>query len=188
MEQILGCIGCNGCRSNTTESGQRVIYTTEERKKDAELSLPVSNLNLVIGDEYHINPSYNKLEGYTLSYSASNFNVTINNYGVIKAVKAGDTEVSVIYSNGVVGYTKTLNVNVSFGDYVPVVKLSTQSSLALEAGDTYSLNPMVEFRNISYNDAKFTFESLDESICTVSDNGVVTALKNGNTKILINAT
>ena len=186
---VLILISLTGCsKNNTTNSGQRIIYTTTNSVVDPNLSVPFDSLNMIIGDEYFINPSYNKIKGFSLSYESSNTNVTVSELGVIKAIKQGSTQVKIKYSNGLVEYSKEFTVNISFGDYVPILKLSTNNDLVLEKDDEYNLNPLIDFRNTIYHDAKYTFESLDESICTITSSGVVKAISNGNARILINAT
>ncbi len=185
---LFGLLFITGCNKNiTNENEQRIIYTNNDSIVTPDLSLAYTNINLVIGDEYFINPKYNKLDGYKLSFESSNNNVSVNELGVIKANKPGSAEIIVTYSNGIISYSKNMTVNVSFGDYVPIIKVSNEK-VTLELNDEYNLNPYVEFRNKKYSDAKFSFESLDESIATVSSNGIITANKNGKAIILVNAT
>ena len=185
---ILFLIFLTGCSKNkTNENGQRIIYTTTNSDTNPNLSLPFDNLDLTIGDEYFINPSYTKLKGYSFTYQASNDNITISELGIIKALKQGSTEVTISYSNGKVGYSKSFNVNITFGDFIPVINLSGDEHITLEVQDEFDLSPKIEFRNSLYNDAKFTFESLDESICTISKNGIIKAHNKGNARIIVSA-
>ena len=176
-----------GCSKNNTENSQKIIYESDNKEIEANLTVPFEKLDLIVGDEYYINPSYNKIKDYSFTYNASNTNVSVNEYGIIKAEKNGSCEVSVIYSNSIKEYVKTFTVNVSFGNYVPTIKTNVDDKLVLEQGDQFDLNPSVMFRNVSYDDARFSYESLDENIATISKDGIVSATNKGNAKILVNA-
>ena len=72
-------------------------------------------------------------------------------------------------------------------DYVIVKTISTDggATLTLEPGQTHNLNAKVVPDNATVQD--ITYKSLDERVATVSDAGVITAVRGGTTKIQIQA-
>ena len=175
-------------KNNTNSHEQKIIYQEDSSGiVNPNLTIPYDSIDLIIGDELFLNPSYTKLDGFSLYYSSSNPNVTVNSLGVIKGIKPGSSTITVSYNNSLIEYSKSVDVNVSFGDYIPIIKLSSNESITLESGDRYNLNPYIEYRNTRYNDGKFVYESLDESVCTVDNKGVISAKEKGSAKIVISA-
>ncbi len=103
---------------------------------------------------------------------------TIADDGTVKAVGVGTATVSFIAGNTKASCTVTV--------LQPVTRLSfTKSSISLDGGDTVQLDV-----NISPEDAAnkdIVFSSSDESVATVDQAGLVTALKKGTATITVAA-
>ncbi|MBQ2360503.1 MAG: Ig-like domain-containing protein, partial [Prevotella sp.] len=74
-----------------------------------------------------------------------------------------------------------------FGEVVPITKLTiTPTILNLLIGDTYQLIATITPENATYK--TLTWASSDESIATVDENGVITAVDEGNVRISARST
>ena len=182
---VLICFVLTGCKNDKkNDNEQRIIYTTADDLVTPDLKVASESVDLIIGDEYFINLSYNKVDGYHLEYSSSNNNVSVSDVGVIKALKQGSSIVTIKYTNGEKDYSISITVNISFGSFVPEL-ITDYDSVNLEIDNEFNLNPYILFRNTKYYDEKISYESLDENVCSISKDGTIKALSFGKTLILI---
>ena len=91
----------------------------------------------------------------------------------------GKYQVKVSASNGTT-YSKDLNINV-----IPIsgVKITNKTGLKLGVGKTLSLNTVVTPSNFNSISPVLTWKSSNESIATVDNNGLVSAVNVGNVTI-----
>lgn len=102
---------------------------------------------------------------------------TIDEYGIVKGIQEGRTSVTVITEDG--GFTATCPVMVIPVEVETVVL--NKYSIHLDKGDSEKLTATVY--PTSATDQHISWESADEKIATVSDDGTVTALRGGTTEV-----
>lgn len=102
---------------------------------------------------------------------------TIDEYGIVKGIQEGRTSVTVITEDG--GFTATCPVTVIPVEVETVVL--NKYSIHLDKGDSEKLTATVYPTNAT--DQHISWESADEKIATVSDDGTVTALRGGTTEV-----
>lgn len=115
-----------------------------------------------------------------VTYQSSNASVaTVSSSGEVKGISAGTAEIRLTAG----GFTKSLALNVK----VVATNIDLQSSyIVLKPGNTFSLQAAVYPSNATEQD--LNYKSLDNAIASVSGGGVVTAIKNGCTTIIVSST
>ena len=103
---------------------------------------------------------------------------TVTDAGVVKAVGIGECTVSFVAGNMKAACKITV--------VQPVTSISlNKTSLSLDAGETFTLTASVSPNNAE--NKEITWSSSDETIATVDENGLVTALKKGTATITATA-
>ena len=118
--------------------------------------------------------------GTAYTWSSDNTEVaTVDNNGVVTGVALGSANIKVASDGG----EATCAVQVIRSSIVPVIDID-DSERTLKVGATYTLEPklMAGGTEVSY---EFAFASSDSAIATVSDSGVITAVKAGAASISI---
>ncbi|WP_143088274.1 Ig-like domain-containing protein [Acetitomaculum ruminis] len=128
-----------------------------------------------------INKVPTDIKGVTFKYSSSDESVaTVNANGLVTGVSNGTANIEVLYETS--GIPKSCKVIVS--DQLTDFKLSSESLLIKEGNkETLSIIEKIP-KGI---DETFTFESGDESIATVTSQGVIEAISIGTTTITVTA-
>lgn len=145
------------------------------------ISLNQTSVSLKVGNtitlQATITPS--DASNKTLTWSSNDSSVaTVDNNGIVTALKEGNTQIVVSSSNGV---QATCNVTVSV-DPVLVTSVKINSvNTNLKVGDTLTLTADILPANAT--NKAIIWESSDASVATVSSTGLVTALKSGNVTI-----
>ncbi len=133
----------------------------------------------------------------TLSYSVSPANATnknatwrsndetiatVDQNGKVTALRAGEVMISVTSADGGLVANGTITVTAPSVTTVPVTRIYvTPQQLSLEEGETATLSYSISPTNATNKNA--TWRSKDETLATVDQNGVVTALKAGTVRI-----
>ena len=105
---------------------------------------------------------------------------SVSSYGVVTAVGPGDATITAVATDGA-GKSATCSVHVNEKIPVTSVTLSAGPSGTFYAGEQFSFNATVEPSNATNQGVKWT--SSPESIATVTNYGLVTALKEGDVTI-----
>ncbi|MDD6213532.1 MAG: Ig-like domain-containing protein [Clostridiales bacterium] len=148
------------------------IYAADNSTtSSAFIFLSDSSLSLSIGDEYAMCAVFSGGRMPTWKSSKSSI-ASINTYGRITAKKDGTCTITA----KIKGAEATCKVTVR----KTKVTLN-QTSLSLEHGDTFQLN------GVTSNGSKITWKTSKKSVATVSENGLVTALKPGTATITAKA-
>lgn len=121
----------------------------------------------------------------SISYSSSKTNVaTVNSSGVVKAVANGKTNIVIKATQGSISYTTSIEVTVN----IPAQKVNvtgvniTKSEVTLKIGQTETLTYQVLPSNATNKNVSWV--SSNPSVVSVN-NGVITALKSGNSVITV---
>lgn len=145
------------------------------------VSLKKSNFSLLTGETSQI-----ELDTYngSLSYSSDNTNVaTVSDSGLIRGVGSGSATITVTASKNSKTATATASVSVSSG-IAPTSISFNPASISLEIGDTYNAEETIV--TVPSNASRlFLYESGDESVFTVDDYGVITAVGAGEDELLV---
>ncbi len=161
---------------------------------NAFVEIPVDDITLKVDEE--VNPTkINMIGGTTkqievipnntdttmqanISYSSSKAEIAnVSNSGVITANKTGTTEIIV----KAYGLTKKFTVNVTN----PIKKLYFNDESVTIQGENKTKTLQVEMEPANPDNAQIKWESLNEDIATVDQNGVVTSHKAGTCVIKV---
>ena len=118
----------------------------------------------------------------TVTFASSDAEVaTVDNTGKVTAVKAGNADITVTTKDGNKTAKCTLTVTAK---QIPVTGVTLdKSTLSLEEGATATLNATIAPSDASYKAVRFT--SSDDTVATVDDNGLVTAVTAGTADITV---
>ncbi len=121
------------------------------------------------------------VEGTTgeVVWSSDNEGVATVSGGVVTAVAAGVATITAKVGDA----SATCAVTVTDSGYFPILNTG-KSELSLIESATYTLTPSVTFRGNGVT-ASFTYEVADSAVATVSDAGVITAVKAGTTTVTV---
>lgn len=161
-----------------TDNGKTATcYVTVSAKAVTSVSIP-SGLSLEVGETHTLTPTITPSDAST-SYTWSSDNnsvVTVSQSGVLTANNGGTANITVKTDNG---KTATCKVTVSSKS---VTNVNIPSTLSLEVGETYTLNP-----TITPTDAvtSYTWSSDNINVATVSQSGMVVAKSAGTANITV---
>ncbi len=142
----------------------------------SSLSLNVGNIINLIAD---VQP--NNADNKTIIWSSSNPNVAnVNNYGSVTALSCGTT---------IIKASSKENANIfaicEITVHQPLQSISIKpTTITLNAGETYE-NLQLTFYPANADNKAVTWQSSDESIATVDNNGTVKAISGGEAKITV---
>lgn len=122
-------------------------------------------------------------EKLTLVWSSSDETVaTVDESGNVTAVGAGTAEITVALEEGDVSGTCAVKV------VVPAEGVTAPEILELEVNGENTAQLDVKAKPEDATDVTFTYESSNPEVATVDENGVVTAVANGETDITVTMT
>ena len=173
-----------GCTENLLGSNSDF-----EQEQKAEISFSATEKALTIGDEEYLSPTYQRMNGYTLTYTSSNMDIIeVDEDGKISAKLEGEATITACYSNGTDKAEASILVKSSFGGYLPELKTTgVEDEIALTLNSTYQILPYVNFNNKQFKDVTVTYSIADGTIAEISEDGVITAKAKGETVISIEA-
>ena len=149
----------------------------------SSVSLNETSLDLLTGDRATLTATVlpSNASDKTISWSSSNENVATVKNGKVTAISAGQATISVTTKDG--GLTASCIVNVT-QKIVPVNGVSLNySELELSVGDSEDLIANVLPTNATNKEV--IWSTTDEEVASVDENGKVTALKVGETMIVV---
>lgn len=124
-------------------------------------------------------------DGANVNYSVENDTIaTVDKAGSVKAKAAGSTKIKVVAGE------KELycEVNVENHHYVPfIVSEREETDFTICSGDTYTVKCYIVYNGKKYLPEAFAFSSSDSSVCAISADGEITALKAGDVTINVSA-
>jgi len=147
-------------------------------------SIKIENIegDIFIGSEYQLKVSHTPadLNAPAYTWESSNPDIaTVDNTGKIKALKEGQTSITVTAAT--LNLTSTLNISV-----LPVqatsIKLDKQEN-EMTVGESFTLIYKIEPENTTHKNV--SWKSSDENIATLSKDGVVNAVSDGEVTITI---
>ena len=141
------------------------------------IKLNESNLNLFVGDVFDLIETVTPVNTTDLvSWSSSDSSVaTVDNNGIVTAVKAGNTVIKVTCG------TQTASCSVTVSDIVATSVVLDSSELNLIAGQSHLLTATVLPENTTF--PIVTWMSSNNGVAIVAENGTVTAVSAGTATI-----
>ncbi len=174
------------------QSVSSVLYILVNDELESVSADVVSDV-LDIGTETEVVTVANSSMGYAVpvnefTYTSSNTNVlTVDSEGKITAVGAGNAVVTV--SASFKGVTKSAQTSVKVVDgVIDVITLSAEKTDAILIGEEVQLNGEATLSNgnkANMDEVTVTYESADDSIVSVDENGIMTGMGEGRTVITV---
>lgn len=183
---LLALISLGAC-SNTIEQNNFTPIEDNSSSTPSEIkvtgvNLEEHSLSLFLDDTYQLNytVSPNNATNKAVSFSCNNNIVCyVNSKGLVTALNEGNSRITITTKDG--NYTDTCNVEVKIAN-IPVTGLSLdKSSVILNEGETAQLNATISPSNA--DNKKVIWSSSDTSVATISNKGLITAMKEGTTTI-----
>ena len=112
----------------------------------------------------------------------------VDERGRISALKPGDTVITAELRSGASDTIKVHVYDPEEQDNNPEVKLVVDESMTLKAGESCYLDVDFDAGNSLPRNFRFVFNSKDEDVVTVDENGLVTAVAPGEATIVIRPT
>ena len=158
---------------------------TVTKKPQKGISLNVTTLEMIVGDDAALIPSYEPVAGLTIEYESSDDTIIIvDENGKVSAKKPGQATVTAKYGK----QSATCAVNVGFGNLLPsaVFEGFSGETLQIAYGDTFNLNPYIRFNSKDYFDGTFSYE-YDQDVIDINSDGEITAKATGQTQVTVRA-
>ena len=156
------------------------VVVNKNKVLPTSLSLSVSELNLFVSESGKISATVLPSDALSsqVSYSSKNENiVSVDENGIVVGKSVGNTVITVSTVNGI---KKTVNVVVS-KKIIPVNKVSfKESSVDLKVGKTIKLDYSIEPSSATDKSVQFNY---DKNMVSIDENGVLKAIKPGNTSV-----
>jgi len=169
---VCSSVGVLASCKDDDSSSSSTPPSSEQQETFAELT----DFTLGFGDVRELSAN-----GENLVWSTSNPLVaTVNENGEVFGCGLGETTITV--TDGV--RVASCKVTVIQSNNVPTPAFSTSTRVVI-LGQTHTLTPKIAVSGVEIKDVTFTYESADTSIATVDNNGVVTAVALGETKIYV---
>lgn len=120
-----------------------------------------------------------------VSWKSADESVALVSDGIIFATGAGTTEISATYEGSA---SAKCVVTVTDSGVIPELRVNAKS-LSVGKGQKFTLVSEVFFngKDCTESDTVFTYKCAEESVATVSQDGVITAVAAGDTKITVYA-
>lgn len=151
--------------------------TKEPEATPANLTVNTEAITMNVGDTTTLDYSVDPEDAIVTFKDYDNNIVVVDASGKVVALAEGETVVT-IDVNGVTGAVPITVNGVEI--LVPVIKVET-AEVDVKVGDTYTLD--ISFENVG--DFGIAYESDNEDVATVDENGVVTAVSGGTAAITV---
>ena len=169
---LLGTIGFSSCDSKVQHQKPYLQVDKEE-------------VTLLIGETEKLSLNYAYGEETPTFVSSNEGVATVDKDGVVCAVSVGSATIEVAYG----GVKDTCEVSVGTYGQLPAVMPAQIASqeVSVVKGDRLNFESVVLFNGKEYTDGTYTFTSSDESVGTIDENGVFTAVNRGETMVTVSA-
>ena len=158
--------------------------TSESASSEIErLVMSETEVTVVLGEDYSLRATDGKNELRCKWTSGDKTVATVNEYGLVTAIKRGETTVTAEYR----GKTATCKVTVNLGGNVPRLEIDGEDEgLSVDLAHSANLGGRVIFNGKYYDDAEIVYTVEDPTVGKVV-NGVFRPLKAGKTTITATA-
>lgn len=161
-----------GCK----DKDEDVTSSSSQSSEQVESFAQFSDFTLAFGESKTL-----IAKGENLTWQSSDTTVaTVSQNGEVFGKSLGEATITV--TDGV--QTASCKVTVTKSNNVPSFAMDC-SKRTIAIGKTHALTPTVSVSGVALDDVTFTYESADTSKATVDENGVITAVAFGETKMLV---
>ena len=163
---------------------ENYTFTYLTPKEVTDLTVNVEDVTIGINEyiKLDVTTTPDQVDNRYLTYRSSDYAVaSVDENGYIYANKSGNAVITVSYINEEKGINITKEVKVKV--ITKVTSVEVEELVIVKQNETHKLE--VTFEPFDAVDAIFTYESSDESVATINEFGVVTALNAGSTVITI---
>lgn len=168
-----------GCSSNGSST------SVVEPVINDSISLEMESIELVLGDQYKLEPkiSSTRSEPLTISYKSSDTSVvTVDEEGVLTSVKVGRATVELTYGKA----STKVTVAVTLGDYRPYIRFENiySNEITVDLGTSIDVSAYVFFNsNKYYPDLGYELSNMTAGF--VDENHMYTPNKAGKFKVTV---
>ena len=151
---VSGC-SCSGDKNSSGSSSGSDSSTEIPEPEPPEVTITMSqaSIQMIVGDYKQLTIAYSKLvDGLNLEWSSENSQIATVKDGVVEAISEGTTTIKAKYGEA----EATCQVQVSFGEASPLLKLGVPNSFCIGLGDEYKFSPKVIFNGREFTDGTFT--------------------------------
>ncbi|MBR3804572.1 MAG: hypothetical protein IKJ14_04450 [Clostridia bacterium] len=179
----LATVGCGDKGKNNADDKPSGPNVSVLQPLEPTITM-ASAIPMLLGETKNLNVQTKNVKG-DLVYDSSDKSVAIVENGNITAVGAGISTVTASFG----GVTASCVVSVSYGDYLPTLRFDSNlvDNTIIAVDKTYDILPYVDFNGLHFDDFDVDYVIEDDSVLTISEDGVITTLKTGATKVTINA-
>lgn len=157
---------------------------------DYSISLNHKEASLVAGDEtaatLQLNLSFapEAPSSYSIKWTSANPAVaTVDSSGLVSAVAVGTTKITASVGSQTVSCTITV-----LSSHIKLQNIFEKgSTILLSIGDSQDILPYVEFNPQDTTQLALTFSSADQTVATINENGIITAVAAGTTEITVSS-
>ncbi len=173
----IGFAGCNEQGSSGDKNPDSTPGAgTEIETVVTTIEISQKTLQLYAGESYQLSYTSNSTE--TAAWRSADENIiTVNQDGMVTAIRAGTCQVSVCIDEKMAVCTVTVLENTG------VITVSSDAIL-MEFGDTFELAPSFEHNGEPVEDITYEYSFSKEGIVSVA-NGVITAIGNGEVEVTV---
>ena len=182
---VTGVMGGSTVITGTLKNGMSIeVMVTVKTIEVQDLFFDADEITINIGktgsQELIINPT-DATELDDLTWTSSNEEVaTVNEDGVVTALKKGETVITATIKNVTASYKVVVKE-------VPLESISINKPISsMNVGDQFQLE-ITKNPSDTTDDVTFTFASSDSSVLMVDENGLVTAVGAGSASITVTA-
>ncbi|MEY8392970.1 Ig-like domain-containing protein [Lachnospiraceae bacterium 45-W7] len=163
------------------------IEVTQDEKPKTQIKVKETAKTVLIGKTYQINASLeNAQEGDALKYVSSKKEVaTVDENGLVTAVAVGTADIEISCDREDVSPV-TVEITVTDHEILITGIKVKETETSIEAGKTYQIEASVEPEDTT-EDMTLEYQSSDEEVATVDENGLVTAIAEGEAEIEISS-
>ena len=158
--------------------------TTEEKPKES-IVITSEVVELVIGEEFVVNATYQGFATGDIVYTIEDESVAIVDMdGLIQAVSLGETKLTATKG----GVTDEVVVKVGLGELLPSLKFENSNSkeITIAINDFFDLSCLVTFGDANYKDASINYSCSNDVVKV--ENGILKPQKTGEVIVTATAT
>ena len=159
---------------STYVEGVENVIDVEVKPVPTYVKLPWTSINLGVGDTLQLAPETDPDTVTSFSYSGGNSYASVSADGLVTAHEVGNATLTVRTHNG-----KSCKLYVAVKKAPSAIRLEP-ASMTLGAGETAYLTPVLPSGSAS----TLRYESADPTIASVTESGLITAVKTGDTEII----
>lgn len=169
---LISLCGCDNNNNNNNNNPK------------VELVLSKSEKNLLLGEEYELMIYSEPHRTQQITWTSSNPSVASVEGGKVISQTVGETTITATAQDGT---SATCIVSVVTGGKLPVLEFEFDytEEISVSLNEKLNFEGWVKFNGMEFSDAEISYESSDNTVGTVSVDGVFSPLKEGTTIVTV---